>query len=600
MHARILSVTALLLLTLASIPGAGQEPQPSRPLSRDWKRLKTPSLTVIGNASDHDLRRTAVEIERFRVAIRALAPTTPMSSPVPMLAVVFRDDSALTPFKPRNRGKPVDNVAAYFSALPDINYIVLAPHDDREFTYRVIFHEYTHFLVYRAAPRLPMWLNEGLADFYSTFNGSETDNRMILGRPIVAYRTTLRSEGGLIPFKKFLSSDALPELLKTPQAMHRYYAQSWAFTHYLLLGERGARRPKVKAFVAALQSGQSSDRAFAEVFGQEVDALERGLRAYLNLPTMMAMQLPSVELQLDMPIERLPELDVLQVQGDLLARHGAFDEADKRLSKAAEIDRLSIPVRLSRARLLLGQERTTDAVDILEAPDLQSATDFGTTFWRAEAFRSAKRYEDAIVAYRRALAVYQDSAPSYFGLSLSQQALGKSEAAANFTRCVMARPEPSWYYRRIMESQRLGLDTFVYADATSFVRQSGWQNGSSAYAMFVAALTAMRQQKQAQAGEILDEIAANVEAQSWQAAIADYLRGSLPIDRFLKKASPDELLTEAHAYIGIKAHIDGDQATALQHLRWVKEKGRRNYTEYGLALGELDRISRETNAAPIP
>ena len=100
--------------------------------------------------------------------------------------------------------------------------------------------------------------------------------------------------------------------------------------------------------------------------------------------------------------------------------------------------------------------------------------------------------------------------------------------------------------------------------------------------------------------QILDEIAANVEAQSWQAAIADYLRGSLPIDRFLKKASPDELLTEAHAYIGIKAHIDGDQATALQHLHWVKEKGRRNYTEYGLALGELDRISRETNAAPNP
>jgi len=116
----------------------------------------------------------------------------------------------------------------------------------------------------------------------------------------------------------------------------------------------------------------------------------------------------------------------------------------------------------------------------------------------------------------------------------------------------------------------------------------------------VAALTAMRQQKQAQAGEILDEIAANVDAHSWQAAIVEYLRGALPVEKFLKKASPDGLLTEAHAYIGIKAHIDGDQATALQHLQWVKEKGRRNYTEYGLALGELDRISRETNAATNP
>jgi tetratricopeptide (TPR) repeat protein len=510
-----------------------------------------------------------------------------------MVAVVFRDDNAMTPFKPRNRGKPVDHVAAYFAALPDINYIVLAPNDDREFTYRVIFHEYTHFLVYRAAPRLPMWLNEGLADFYSTFNGSETDNRMILGRPIVAYRTTLRSEGGLIPFKKFLSSDALPELLKTPQAMRRYYAQSWALTHYLLLGEHGALRPKVKALASELQSGQSTDLAFAHVFGSEFDALERGLRAYLDLPTMVALQLPSVEMQLDMPIEPLSELEALQLQGDLLTRQGAYDEADKRLNKATEIDRLSIPVRLSRARVLLGREQTADAVDILESPDLENAADFATTFLRAEAFRVAKRYDDAIAAYQRGLATFPDSAPSYFGLSLSQQAIGKREAAANFSRCLTASPQPSWYFRRIMETQRLGLDTFVYADATSFVRQSGWQSTGSAYAMFVAALNSLRHNKNEQAKEILDEIGANVDPKSWQATIVEYLRGHLTVDAFLKKADPEALLTEAHAYIGIKAHIEGDRATALQHLQWVRDKGRRDYTEYGLALGELDRLERE-------
>ena len=115
-------VSAALLPAQAGTPG---------PKSRDWKRLKTPSLTVIGNASDRDLRRTAQEIERFRAAILALAPSTPMSSPVPMLAVVFRDDQSLTPFKPRSRGKPSDNVAAYFAALPDINYIVLAPNENR-------------------------------------------------------------------------------------------------------------------------------------------------------------------------------------------------------------------------------------------------------------------------------------------------------------------------------------------------------------------------------------------------------------------------------------------------------------------------------------
>jgi tetratricopeptide (TPR) repeat protein len=586
-------IPLLLASALALTPSSFAQEAGRAPMSRDWKRLRTPALTVIGNASDRDLRRTAEEIERFRAAIHALSPGAPMTSAAPMVAVVFRDDSALTPFKPRNRGKPIENVAAYFAPLPDINYIVLAPNESREFTYRVIFHEYTHFLVYRSTPRLPMWLNEGLADFYSTFNGSEADRRMILGRPIVEYRTALRSYGGLIPFKKFLSSSALPELLRTPLGTHRFYAQSWAFTHYLLIGENGAYRPKLRAFMAALQAGQSSDLAFAATFGTDVDALERGLQSYLNQATMMAMQLPSVDLKLEAAIEPLPEIDVQQVEGDLLARQGAFDEAEKHLTKAMALDRTAVAVRLLRARLLLAQERTADAIDVLEAPDLKDATDFATTFLRAEAFRVGKRYEDAIAAYRGAIAARSDSAPSYYGLSLSQQALGAPEAAASFSRCLAVLPEPGWFSARLYQSQRLGLDGFVVADATNFVRLSGWQSSASPYVMYVAALSSLRQHKPEQARQLLDEIAANVDGKSWQATIAAYLKGELAADAFIKKAPKEELLTEAHAYIGIKAHIDGDRATAVRHLQWVKDNGRRDYTEYGLSLGELDRIEKE-------
>jgi lipoprotein NlpI len=111
--------------------------------------------------------------------------------------------------------------------------------------------------------------------------------------------------------------------------------------------------------------------------------------------------------------------------------------------------------------------------------------------------------------------------------------------------------------------------------------------------MFVAALASIRLKNVDQTRAILDEIAANVEPNSWQATIVEYLRGRLSAEGFVKKAPSEELLTEAHAYIGIKSHIEGDRTTALQHLQWVKDKGRRDYTEYGLALGELDRIERE-------
>ena len=134
--AAVVALLASVASLLAQSPGAAVQK-----LSRDWRRLSAPGLTVLGNTRASDLRKTAEEIGRFRLALRSLLPALRTNPPAPVVAVVFRDDDAMTPFKPRDRGKPIDNVAAYFAPLPDVNYIVMSI-GRREFTYHVIFHEY--------------------------------------------------------------------------------------------------------------------------------------------------------------------------------------------------------------------------------------------------------------------------------------------------------------------------------------------------------------------------------------------------------------------------------------------------------------------------
>jgi tetratricopeptide (TPR) repeat protein len=563
-------------------------------MSRDWKRLQAPDLLVVGNARADDLRRTAEEIERFRATIRALVPALPMTSPVATVAVVFRDDNALRPFKPRVRGKPSENVAAYFSAPPDINYIVLAPSANREFTYSVIFHEYTHFLVSRSTSRLPRWLNEGLAEVYSTFNGTDHDSRTLIGGPIPHHIATLRNVGGFVPLKKFLDPNTQSDFLRDQTATQRFYAESWALTHYLLLGDNGAHQPKLREFMAALQqTAEPTDRVFARIFGENLEPLESGLRRHFGGVRLPVLWLRAVDVNITARVEPMAEVDAQQVRADLLVRLGAYDEAQTLLEKALALDPEHVPSRLSSARFLMANDKLDAALEILSAPDLEAAADFPTTFLRAEALREAKRYEDSVAAYERAIAAHRYSAPAYYGLSVSQLGLGSSKTVVSFSRCLAIRPDPAWFRSRLYDAQRIGHDDYTIADATSFVRQQGWQDSSSPYVMYVAALTAARQQKRERANELLDEIAANVDAQSWQATIVEYLRGRVTVEKFLKKADPEELLTEAHAYIGIKAHLDGDRPTALQHLQWVKDKGRRDYVEYRLALGELDRMETE-------
>lgn len=386
----ILRSSAILLTALLVQFPAGTAAQFGTPTSaetivksRDWKRLQAPDLLVVGNAHADDLRRTAEEIERFRQAIRALAPNFPMDSPVPTVAVVFRDDGVLSPFKPRRRGKPDDNVTAYFAALADINYIVLAPSVNREFTYQVIFHEYTHFLVSRSSPRLPRWLNEGLAEFYSTFNGSDQDDRTIIGRPIPRHVARLREVGGFIPLKKFLDPTSLAELLSDQRNVQRFYAQAWALTHFLILGDKGAYRTKLREFMAATRTSESPEQAFQRIFAGDLTAIETGMRRAVNGMSLPALQLPRVDVQIDGTVAPMAEIDAQQVQADLLVRHGAFDDAEKRLAKAAALDPQHVAVRLTRARQLIGTDRLDAALEMLSAPDLAGAKDFPTAFLKA-------------------------------------------------------------------------------------------------------------------------------------------------------------------------------------------------------------------------
>ncbi len=581
-------VIAALILPALVIALDSQAPGKS---SRDWKRLEAPGLTVMGNAGADELRRTATAILRFRAAMRSLLPFVRLDPPAPTVAVVFRDDNALTPFKPRDRGKPMDMVAAYFAAHPDVNYIVMAI-GRREFTYQVVFHEYTHLLVNQNISRLPLWLNEGFADFFSTFDGSEVDRRLIVGRPLDRYVGLLVGRAPPLPMSTFIDPASTANLYRDDLTTARFYAQSWALVHYLMLADNASHRPALGAFMAALQNGDPADQTFKRIFGPDLTTLDAALNKYLGLMKLPAIQVNAPDVQVTADATAMSEADAEQLQGDLQVRTTAFEDADKHLDKALAIDRRHVQARLSRARGLIAQERAADALDILSAPDLMAGDDFAGGYLRAEADLDLRHYEAAERGYRHAVEQRPDFAFGYYGLSLAELGLGRPDAAASFTRVLQLSPGPGWYLTRLLQSQRLGLDRFAISDATNFVEQSGWSNTSSPYAMFIAAITHLRQNEKGKASEVLAAIRSHVPETSWQADLASFFEGKLSAQALMAKAASPGLQTEAHTYIGIKAHLDGDLRAAYQHLEWVRASGVRSYTEYHLALGELDRMDR--------
>jgi len=244
----------------------------------EWRRLDTPNFIVIGDAGARELREIGVKFEGFRETLGRVLSAQVTATAVPTVVIVFPNDRAFTPFKMRYQGKPVDSVGTFYGSR-DINYIAIV-NDGRPGALRVIFHEYAHLVVSNVAMNLPAWLNEGLAEHYSTYEFSQGGREALIGRPIESHLRLL-SERPLLPLDQLLAVDGSSPLYNEGERRSVFYAQAWALTHMLLLGEP-SRAAQLGTFIRHTQAGMPGPEAWRQAFG-DLDAgreLERYARRH--------------------------------------------------------------------------------------------------------------------------------------------------------------------------------------------------------------------------------------------------------------------------------------------------------------------------------
>jgi hypothetical protein len=262
--ARILTAFALLSLMPCEARAA-------------WTQLRTQNFLFVGDASERTIRATAQKVEQFREAMLRAIPGAPATPPVPTVVIVFGSDVSFTPYKPRFRGRPVD-AAGLFVQNEDVNYILVnAEALDKAF--KIVFHEYSHFLVGNWSEAAPVWLREGMAEVYSTFEERDGGQGAVLGIPDRNHLALLQGTP-LIPLGELITVDTSSPTYNEGTRRGLLYAESWALVHYLMFGDE-TRRPQLQAFMRAVRQGTPAERAFDDAFG-DINALEKELRAYLR------------------------------------------------------------------------------------------------------------------------------------------------------------------------------------------------------------------------------------------------------------------------------------------------------------------------------
>ena len=320
------AVVAVAFALLFALPVAAKD---------KWINLRTKNFNVVSNASEDDTRKVALKLEQY-CAITSKLFNIQKASPVPVTVVVFKNDGSFKPFKPLYNGKPA-NVAGYFQRSEDENIIALNIQGSEEHPLAVIFHEYTHLLTAYTSRRMPLWLSEGFAEFYSTFEVEK--NEVKLGMPVASHVFLLR-ENKFLPLKSLFQVDHDSPDYNERNKQGIFYAQSWALIHYLMYGNDHARQKQLLEFLKLFDSGRDVDQAFTEAFKTDTASMEKELRKYIGNSTypIMAYTLKNAEGERDMTIKALADAEVQFYLGNLLLRTNRLDEAEAYFKQAAALD----------------------------------------------------------------------------------------------------------------------------------------------------------------------------------------------------------------------------------------------------------------------
>ncbi|MGH7496101.1 MAG: DUF1570 domain-containing protein [bacterium] len=305
-----------------------------------WIRVQSEHFIIKSNADEKVAKLAAANLERLRRTLALLNNAAAVNAPVPTSIFLFKNKNSFKPYTLPAHQK-VPSVAGYFLARPDRNYIAI---NAEARAAQIIYHEYLHFFVNNNLPDAPLWFNEGLAEYYSTFESNEDKTR--IGLPVAHHMAFLKQHATSLKPTALISLDQLLEkgdiLHEEETKIGSFYAQSWLLVHYLMQGQQRKLRPQLSRYLMLLAHGFPQSNAFREAFEKEEGELQKELEYYLRQFLFNYTEINSSDLAVaaQAQVAPLPYEEVLFYLGDLLAHQGKerLHEAEAHFSHAISVN----------------------------------------------------------------------------------------------------------------------------------------------------------------------------------------------------------------------------------------------------------------------
>jgi len=302
-----------------------------------WIEVRSPHFTVQSNAGEKEGRKVADQFEQIRNMFHVAFSSLRVDPPQPIVIVAAKNENTIRLFLPEEwEVKGHIHHAGLYQPAQDKDYVVLRLDTEGDNPFHTLYHEYTHALLRLNFSNLPLWLNEGLAEF---FGNSTLGDKEIKTGTIDPGHLYLLNQSKLIPIETLLEVDHNSPYYNETNRASVFYAESWAVVHFLMLDEDARQKQMMKNFLTAwTKSGNQLDAARAafgdlKQFGKKIESYAR--QGSFRVGVVKAGQGAAEKTY---TVRGVSPGEAMALRGDFFSHHNRVEQAQPVLEEALKTD----------------------------------------------------------------------------------------------------------------------------------------------------------------------------------------------------------------------------------------------------------------------
>jgi len=344
---------------LKGVKGDGTPRQTNGPIpfpaaDEKWLLARSKHFVFVSSADEKRTRSVAAELETLAAALTQVDSTFSAPAATPTRVILFTRRRESRPYFDMLLNRRDADVSGVFVSQREGGSMLINQNYSWQGGERAPLHELVHYLMQSGDAHAPLWLEEGIAEYFS--NATIRSRSISAGEPITSHISVLQQRSR-IPLADLFAAVRESDLYNRAISQDIFYAESWAIVDWLarISGRNGG---DFYDFVHELAHGATVEAALKMRYHRTLRDVDAALTHYSALQrSAWAITLTVPATDTNVTVEPLDRASTLYELGHFLSGLEELAADAERHYRAA----LDVNPRHARALAGLGNLRAASA-----------------------------------------------------------------------------------------------------------------------------------------------------------------------------------------------------------------------------------------------